>query len=121
MTMDLKMAMKRVFDDPGTFPEGWRVELAEIIRRCGGECYERKQKMVWMLTIRDDDGVETVSTSVYRTRAAAKAAMEEDIGETLANRRSGIHEDAELEREDELHAKLGGGLEWEITRETLWG
>lgn len=118
--MTIKELMTAVGDDLARFPKGWNTDAKEVFKALGADHFERRQKMVWMLTIRQPDAEADFSVSVYRTRAKAVAAMEEDIEATLAARQTGIHSDAELERDGDLHAKIGSEVDWEITRETLW-
>ena len=118
--MTIKELMTAVGDDLARFPKGWNTDAKEVFKALGADHFERQQKKVWMLTIRQPDAEADYSASVYRTRAKAIAAMEEDIEATLASRQTGIHSDAELEREDDLHAKIGSEVDWEITHETLW-
>jgi len=105
----------KVCDDAATFPEGWNTQVAEVIRRSGGECYERRQRRVWMLTIMTPYNGEGDTITLWRDRAKAIAAMEENIRETLA-----IHggED-ELVRDDDEHAHLSNRIEWAISQEDL--
>ena len=118
--MTIKELMTAVGDDLARFPKGWNTDAKEVFKALGADHFERRQKMVWMLTIRQPDAEADFSVSVYRTRAKAVAAMEEDIEATLAARQTGIHSDAELERAGNLHAKIGSEVDWEITHETLW-
>ena len=118
--MTIKELMTAVGDDLARFPKGWNTDAKEVFKALGADHFERQQKKVWMLTIRQPDAEADYSVSVYRTRAKAVAAMEEDIEATLASRQTGIHSDAELERDGNLHAKIGSEVDWEITHETLW-
>lgn len=120
-TMTVKEAMLKVCDDAATFPKGWNTQVAEVIRANGGECYERRQKKIWMLTIREDDADTDVSSTVYRTLEGAKAAMESDIRRTFDERYDNIAIESVVTRDGELHAKMDGDrVDWRITRETLW-
>ena len=118
--MTIKELMTAVGDDLARFPKGWNTDAKEVFKALGADHFERQKKKVWMLTIRQPDAEADYSVSVYRTRAKAIAAMEEDIEATLASRQTGIHSDAELERDGNLHAKIGSEVDWEITHETLW-
>ena len=119
--MTVKEAMMKVCDDRAAFPEGWNTQVAEVIRANGGECYERRQKKIWMLTIREDDADTDVSSTVYRTLEGAKAAMESDIRRTFDERYDNIAIESVVTRDGELHAKMDGDrVDWRITRETLW-
>ena len=65
---------------------------------------------VWKLTWEDINELET-SVTLYRSEAAAKAAMEEDIRKHIS---WGFEE--EPERKDELHVSLGDRFEWAIKK-----
>lgn len=69
-----------------------------------------KPMWVWILSWEDLNELRETSVSLYRTKAKAKAAMEEDI-----RRFRRWEEDAEIEREDALHATLGR-FTWAITK-----
>ena len=114
--MTVKEAMMKVCDDRAAFPEGWNTQVAEVIRRSGGECYERRQKRVWMLTIMTPYNGEGDTITLWRSRVRAIAAMEADIRESLAH--LGYAED-EVVRYDDEHAHLSNKIEWAITHEDL--
>ena len=116
----IREMVSEVLDNLERFPQGWGTTVKDYFKAKGKDCFERQQKKVWMLTIRQPDAEADYAVSVYRTRAKAIAAMEEDIEATLAARQTGIHSDAELERDGDLHAKIGSEVDWEITHETLW-
>lgn len=117
--MTLKEAMVRVFDNAvGTYPEGWNTKLATIIRDSGRECYERKQKRVWELMIRTPYNGEAPTTTLYRSHENAKAAMEDDIRETLASGSPRFDAD-DLVRTDEDNVRIGDEIFWEIERKDL--
>ena len=118
--MTVKEAMMKVCDDAATFPNGWNTTLAEVIRKAGGEYYERRQKKIWRLTIQEPEADEEYAVSEYRSLAKAKAAMEEDIRETIARLFDGIHADEHLERDGDRCAHIGSDVYWKITHETLW-
>lgn len=120
-TMTVKEAMTRVCDNAAVFPLGWNTQVAEVIRKAGGECYERRQRKVWMLTIKEPGAEVGHAVSVYRTLEKAKAAMEEDIREEFATRFQNLNPTEELARTDELHVQFWArGITWEITHEPLW-
>ena len=114
--MTVKEAMMKVCDDRATFPEGWNTQVAEGIRRSGGECYERRQKRVWLLTIMTPYNGEGDTITLWRSRERAVAAMKEDIRESLAH--LGYAED-EVVRDDDEHAHLSNKIEWAVTQEDL--
>lgn len=72
-----------------------------------------------MLTVHSPLATEEFAVYLFRTRAKAKEAMEKDIADALAERETGIHGDAGLTREDELRARIGDDIEWEVTHEEL--
>ena len=118
--MTVKEAMMKVSEDLAAFPKGWNTELKEVFRRDGRDLFDRKQKKVWMLTIREPDADNDFVVSVYRTLEKAKAEMEEDIRETIDHRYDGVAEAEVLTRDGERHAKIGDEVDWQITHETLF-
>ena len=98
----IREMVSEVLDNLERFPKGWGTTVKDYFKAKGKDCFERRQKMVWMLTILQPDAEADYSVSVYRTRAKAVAAMEEDIEATLASRQTGIHSDAGI-CEDVLH------------------
>ena len=65
---------------------------------------------VWKLTWEDINELET-SVTLYRSEAAAKAAMEEDIRKHVS---WGFEK--KPERKDALHVSLGDRFEWAIQK-----
>ena len=63
---------------------------------------------------------EPPTTSAYRTIEAARAAMEEDIRETLAAKDPKFDEE-DVKREDEDNVQLGDEIRYEIEWKDLWG
>ena len=63
---------------------------------------------------------EAPTTSAYRTVEAARAAMEEDIRETLAAKDPHFDEE-DVKREDEDNVQLGDEIRYEIEWKDLWG
>ena len=63
---------------------------------------------------------EAPTTSAYRTVEAARAAMEEDIRETLAAKDPKFDEE-DVKREDEDNVQLGDEIRYEIEWKDLWG
>ena len=63
---------------------------------------------------------EPPTTSAYRTVEAARAAMEEDIRETLAAKAPKFDEE-DVRREDEDNVQLGDEIRYEIEWKDLWG
>ena len=63
---------------------------------------------------------EPPTTSAYRTIEAARAAMEEDIRETLAAKDPHFDEE-DVKREDDDNVQLGDEIRYEIEWKDLWG
>ena len=63
---------------------------------------------------------EAPTTSAYRTIEAARAAMEEDIRETLAAKDPHFDEE-DVKREDDDNVQLGDEIRYEIEWKDLWG
>ena len=63
---------------------------------------------------------EAPTTSAYRTVEAARAAMEEDIRETLAAKDPHFDEE-DVKREDADNVQLGDEIRYEIEWKDLWG
>ena len=118
--MTIKELMTAVSDDLARFPKGWNTDAKEAFKALGSDHYERRQTKVWMLTIREPDADTDVATSVYRSFAGAKKAMEEDIRETFATRYDNVEMNEVIGRDGERHAFIGDKVDWEITTEKLW-
>ena len=63
---------------------------------------------------------EAPTTSAHRTIEGARAAMEEDIRETLAAKDPHFDEE-DVKREDEDNVQLGDEIRYEIEWKDLWG
>lgn len=113
--MTVKEAITRVCDDAAGFPKGWNTQVAEVIRRTGGLCFERRQRFVWMLRTATPHNGEGDKVTLWRRRERALAEMEDGIREALA----AFGGEAELVRDDEEHAHLSNLVEWSVTREFL--
>ena len=88
--------------------------MADKAEKPNGEGY-------WELMIRNlYQGEEAPTTSAYRTIEAARAAMEEDIRETLAAKDPHFDED-DVKREDDDNVQLGDEIRYEIEWKDLWG
>ena len=88
--------------------------MADKAEKPNGEGY-------WELMIRNlYQGEEAPTTSAYRTVEAARAAMEEDIRETLAAKDPHFDEE-DVKREDEDNVQLGDEIRYEIEWKDLWG
>lgn len=74
----------------------------------------------WELMIRNlYQSEEAPTTSAYRTVEAARAAMEEDIRETLAAKDPHFDEE-DVKREDEDNVQLGDEIRYEIEWKDLY-
>ena len=80
------------------------------------KCEGYWELMIWNLY----QSEEAPTTSAYRTIEAARAAMEEDIRETLAAKDPHFDEE-DVKREDEDNVQLGDEIRYEIEWKDLWG
>ena len=116
--MTIKDLMTAVSDRLDEFPKGWNTEAKDAFKALGREHYERRQKRIWILTIREAEADEDLVVSAHRSFAGAKKAMEEDIEDTLSHRQR-MEEDCGLVRAGECSAKIGTAVSWEISEGTL--
>lgn len=111
--MTVKEAMTKVSEDRETFPMGWNTEMKEVYAKSGKALYERKQKTVYLLQIRTPYNDEADTVTVYRDRAKALAAMEDDIRDTL-NGESPHFDRADLVNDGAGEAHIGDEIFWYV-------
>ena len=116
--MTIRKMLKAVLDDPARFPNGWKTTVRDFFKAIGRDHLEVKQTKVWMLTIRKAYEGVMPDTVICRKLATAKARMEADISETLANV-DGEFDPADLDRMSETRAVIGEGIEWVIAPREL--
>ena len=116
--MTIRKMLKAVLDDPARFPNGWKTTVRDFFKAIGRDHLEVKQTKVWMLTIRKAYEGVMPDTVICRKLATAKARMEADISETLANV-DGEFEPADLNRMSETRVTIGEDVEWVITQQPL--
>ena len=109
--MTVKEAMTKVCDDPVAFPMGWNTEVKEVYEKSGSELYTRRQRTVFLLHIRTRYNGEADTVTVYRDRAKALAAMEDDIRDTL-NGESPRFDRADLVNDGAGEAHIGDEINW---------
>lgn len=114
--MTVKEAMTKVSEERETFPDGWSTDLKEVYAKSGKALYEKKQKWVWMLTVGTSYNGEGDTVTLWRDKAKALAAMEDDIRETLAH--LGAAADG-LVRDGDEHAHLDNRAEWSVAEAEL--
>ena len=96
-------------------------QVALALKAMADEAAKPKSDGYWELMIRNlYQGEEAPTTSAYRTVEAARAAMEEDIRETLAAKNPRFDEE-DVVREDENNVRLGDEIRYEIEWKDLWG
>ncbi len=111
--MTVKEAMTTVFENRDEFPLGWDTSLQKVYTKSGKVLYEKRQKWVFVLTIKTPYNHEGDTVTIFRDKAKAKDAMEEDIRETFAVGNPRFDPD-DLVREDDEHAHLGDEIDWSI-------
>lgn len=104
--MTVKEALTKVLEDGKAFPKGWNTDLAEI---CGAQG-NNNGNVVWAFKSEDLTEWESAET-LYRDKAKAKAAMEEEIRHDVSFYKD---EGGKLVRYDEDHVQLEGRTEWSI-------
>ena len=117
--MTIRTMVSEVLDNLERFPKGWGTEVKDYFKAIGKDHLEKKQKWVWKLTIRTPYNGEADAVSVYRTRAKAIAAMEEDIRETLASPSPRFDPEC-LVREGDASAHHGDEVFWDVERVELF-
>ena len=113
--MTIRKMLKVVLDDPAKFPNGWKTSVRDFFKAIGRDHLERKQTKVWMLTIRKAYEGVYPDVVICRKLATAKAKMEADISETLANA-DGEFDPADLNRMGDTRVTIGADVEWKITQ-----
>jgi len=111
--MTIKEAIKQVIDKPSAFPDGWNTPIKEVYAKSGKALYEKKQKTVYLLQIRTPYNGEADTVTVYRDRAKAMAAMEDDIRDTL-NGESPRFDRADLVDDGAGEAHIGDSIFWYV-------
>ena len=81
----IREMVSEVLDNLERFPKGWGTTVKDYFKAKGKDHLEVKQTKVWMLTIRKAYEGVMPDTVICRKLATAKAKMEADISETLAN------------------------------------
>jgi hypothetical protein len=110
--MTVKEVMTKVCEERETFPNGWNTDIKEVYAKSGRNLFEKKQKWVYLLTIKTPYNHEADTLTLFRDKAKAKAAMEEDIRDTLA---TGRFDPDDLVR-DEVgdNAHIGEDIDWTV-------
>ena len=114
----IREMVSEVLDNLERFPKGWGTTVKDYFKAKGKDHLEVKQTKVWMLTIRKAYEGVMPDTVICRKLATAKAKMEADISETLANV-DGEFDPADLDRMSETRAVIGEGIEWVIAPREL--
>ena len=114
----IREMVSEVLDNLERFPKGWGTTVKDYFKAKGKDCFERQQKNVWMLTIRKAYEGVMPDTVICRKLATAKAKMEADISETLANA-DGEFDAADLNRVSDTRVTIGEDVEWVITQQPL--
>ncbi len=110
--MTVKEAMTKVSEEREAFPLGWNTDLKEVYAKSGKALYEKKQKWVYVLTIKTPYNHEADTVTIYRDKAKAKDAMEADIRDTLA---TGRFDPDDLVRDEENdNAHIGEDIDWTV-------
>ena len=116
--MTIRKMLEAVLDDPAKFPSGWMTTVRDFFKAIGKDHLEVKQTKVWMLTIRKAYEGVMPDTVICRKLATAKAKMEADINETLANA-DGEFDPADLNHMSDTRVTIGEDVEWVITQQPL--
>ena len=125
--LDMKDCLEGIVSEQG-------FEALEPFTRCGAMLLARSGQIALALKAIADrpegyyelmirnlyQSEEAPTTSAYRTVEAARAAMEEDIRETLAAKDPHFDEE-DVRREDEDNVQLGDEIRYEIEWKDLWG
>ena len=125
--LDMKDCLEGIVSEQG-------FEALEPFTRCGAMLLARSGQIALALKAIADrpegyyelmirnlyQSEEAPTTSAYRTVKAARAAMEEDIRETLAAKDPHFDEE-DVKREDADNVQLGDEIRYEIEWKDLWG
>ena len=125
--LDMKDCLEGIVSEQG-------FEALEPFTRCGAMLLARSGQIALALKAIADrpegyyelmirnlyQSEEAPTTSAYRTVEAARAAMEEDIRETLAAKDPHFDEE-DVKREDADNVQLGDEIRYEIEWKDLWG
>ena len=114
----IREMVSEVLDNLERFPKGWATSVKEYFTAKGKDHLEVKQTKVWMLTIRKAYEGVMPDTVICRKLATAKARMDADISETLANA-DGEFDSADLNRVSDTRVTIGDDVEWVITQQPL--
>ena len=114
----IREMLSEVLDHIERFPKGWGTTVKEYFTAKGKDHLEVKQTKVWMLTIRKAYEGVYPDVVLCRKLATAKAKMEADISETLANA-DGEFDPADLNRMSDTRVTIGEDVEWVITQQPL--
>ena len=114
----IREMVSEVLDNLERFPKGWGTTVKDYFKAKGKDHLEVKQTKVWMLTIRKAYEGVMPDTVICRKLATAKAKMEADISETLANA-DGEFDAADLNRVSDTRVTIGDDVEWVITQQPL--
>ena len=96
-------------------------QVALALKAMADKAAKPKEEGYYELMIRNlYQSEEAPTTSAYRTVEAARAAMEEDIRETLAAKDPHFDEE-DVKREDADNVQLGDEIRYEIEWKDLWG
>ena len=104
----IREMVSEVLDNLERFPKGWATTVKDYFKAKGKDHLEVKQTKVWILP----------DTVICRKLATAKAKMEADISETLANV-DGEFDAADLNRISDTRVTIGEDVEWVITPQPL--
>lgn len=113
--MTIRKMLETVLDDPARFEKGWLTEVRDFFKAIGKDHLEVRQTKVWILTIRKAYEGVYPDVVICRKLATAKAKMEADISETLANA-DGEFDPADLNRMSDTRVTIGEDVEWKITQ-----
>ena len=114
----IREMVSEVLDNLERFPKGWGTTVKDYFKAKGKDHLEVKQTKVWILTIRKAYEGVMPDTVICRKLATAKAKMEADISETLANA-DGEFDAADLNRVSDTRVTIGEDVEWVITQQSL--
>ena len=125
--LDMKDCLEGIVSEQG-------FEALEPFTRCGAMLLARSGQIALALKAIADrpegyyelmirnlyQSEEAPTTTAHRTIEGARAAMEEDIRETLAAKDPHFDEE-DVKREDEDNVQLGDEIRYEIEWKDLWG
>ena len=114
----IREMVSEVLDNLERFPKGWATTVKEDFTAKGKDHLEVKQTKVWILAIRKAYEGVMPDAVICRKLATAKAKMEADIAETLANA-DGEFDSVDLNRVSDTRVTIGEDVEWVITQQPL--